>query len=97
MSKSLRLHLLCGWLAVAGLAGCATDAEKEFGSSVRHMIAGQKDDPSPASTQRSALDGAKAANAVEAYRAPAVEPGQRGEAPHGGGQRSVPAARESTQ
>lgn len=68
---------LCGALLVLGLAGCASDGEREFGSSVRHMITGQKDDPSAPSPERSATDGAKAANAVDAYRTPKKDPGAK--------------------
>ena len=90
--KNIRLAVV---LLACGLAACATETEREFGTSVRHMIAGQKDDPSPANPERSTTDGAKAANAIEAYRAPQVEPGQRGDGPYGGGQHSVPATQQT--
>lgn len=90
------LRPVCALFLAAVLSGCAADAEREFGSSVRHMLAGQKDDPSPASQERSSTDGTKAANAVDAYHAPKVEPGQLSRPPHGGGQHSVPVTRGST-
>jgi hypothetical protein len=52
-----------------GLAGCATDSEPEFGSSVRHMIIGQGYDPGAPRDEVGAADGAKTVKAIEAYQA----------------------------
>lgn len=89
------VRIACVVLA-CGLAACASEAEREFGSSVRNMIAGQKDDPSPATPERSGTDGQKAANALEAYRAMRVDSGQGGHGPHGGGQHSAPAQQQGS-
>lgn len=51
------------------LSSCATEREPEFGSSVRHMIAGQKFDPAAPRDEVGTVDGQKAAKAVEGYRA----------------------------
>ena len=51
------------------LAGCATDREPEFGSSVRHMVTGQTYDPATPRAEIGTVDGQKAAQAVDAYRA----------------------------
>jgi hypothetical protein len=59
---------LCTLLAL-GAAGCATDSEPEFGSSVRHMIIGQSYDPAAPRDELGAADGAKTAKAIEAYHA----------------------------
>ena len=58
-------------VAALGLAlgGCATKGEPEFGSSARHMIEGQKYDPGAPRDAVGAVDGQKAAKAIEGYRA----------------------------
>ena len=50
-----------------GVAGCASDREREFGSSVRHMVEGQTYDPSAPHDTMGGLDGQKAAQAMEGY------------------------------
>lgn len=64
------LKAACGAAALTLLlAGCATDREPEFGSSVRHMVAGQTYDPAAPRAEMGAVDGQKAAQAVDAYHA----------------------------
>jgi hypothetical protein len=67
MSKHIRTAAA---VAIAlTLSGCATRAEPEFGSSVRHMVQGQKYDPSAPRDEVAGFDGQKAVKAVEGYRA----------------------------
>lgn len=67
MSKTIRFATAA--LIVASLAGCASSGEKEFGSSVRHMVEGQTYDPSAPRDTVGTLDGRKAAQAIDAYHA----------------------------
>jgi hypothetical protein len=55
-------------LLCSGLTSCATEREPEFGSSVRHMMTGQKYDPAAPAPTTSGVDGQKAAQAVTTYR-----------------------------
>lgn len=55
-------------LVLGALSGCASEREREFGSSVRHMVAGQRDNPASPEATVGNLDGAKAAKAVDNYR-----------------------------
>lgn len=66
--KSL-VRFACGAAVVVllGVAGCASSGEREFGSSVRHMVTGQTYDPSAPHDTASGLDGQKAVQAVEGY------------------------------
>lgn len=64
------LKVACGATVLAlVLAGCASTGEREFGSSVRHMVEGQTYDPAAPRPGVAGVDGHKAAQAVEAYRA----------------------------
>lgn len=65
MSKAIIAVVALG----VALGGCATPAEPEFGSSVRHMVTGQTYDPGAPRDTVGAMDGQKAARALEAYRA----------------------------
>lgn len=65
MSKAIITVVALG----VALGGCATQAEEEFGSSVRHMVTGQTYDPSAPRDTVGPVDGQKATKAVEAYRA----------------------------
>jgi hypothetical protein len=67
MSQHIRIGAAVA-LAVV-LCGCATRGEPEFGSSVRHMVQGQKFDPSAPTDEVGGVDGHKAAKAIEGYRA----------------------------
>lgn len=61
-----RIAVRCGAAALAlVLAGCGSN--REFGSSVRHMVEGQTYDPAAPRPELGAVDGRKAASAVEAY------------------------------
>jgi hypothetical protein len=65
-----RIAVLCGAATLAvTLAGCAGNRE-EFGSSVRHMVEGQTYDPAAPRPELGAVDGRKAAQAVDAYLDP---------------------------
>ena len=65
--KSL-VRFACGAAVLAlGVAGCASTSEKEFGSSVRHMVEGQTYDPAAPNDTLGGLDGQKAAQAIEGY------------------------------
>jgi hypothetical protein len=66
MKTSIR-YACAAALVAGGLAGCATEAEREFGSSVRHMITGQKFDPAAPTDTMGAVSAQKAADAVGAY------------------------------
>jgi len=65
MSKAIPAVIALG----LALGGCATPSEPEFGSSVRHMVTGQTYDPSAPRDTVGAVDGQKAAKAVDDYRA----------------------------
>lgn len=54
---------------VLALSACATRGEQEFGSSVRHMVSGQKADPGAPREDMTAVDGQRTTKAVENYRA----------------------------
>ena len=63
-----RIAVLCGAAALAlTLAGCASNREPEFGSSVRHLVEGQTYDPAAPRPELGAVDGRTAARAVDAY------------------------------
>lgn len=67
MSNSVRI--MAGVLGLTlVLASCAS-GEREFGSSVRHMVEGQTYDPAAPKQDTGPLDAHKAAQAVDAYRA----------------------------
>lgn len=68
MNNPVRLMAVAVALTVL-LAGCASNGEREFGSSVRHMVEGQTYDPAAPKQETGALDAHKAAQAIDAYRA----------------------------
>lgn len=69
MSLIRRIATAGAIVACASLASCATEREPEFGSSVRHMVSGQTYNPAAPVAATSGVDGQKAAQAVETYRA----------------------------
>jgi hypothetical protein len=65
----MKARYIAAAVVLASLAGCATESEPEYGSSVRHMITGQVYDPSAPKDTVGAMDGEKAGRAVDAYHA----------------------------
>jgi hypothetical protein len=71
----------CGAAVLAlGLAGCASNSEPEFGSSVRHMVKGQIHDPSAPVYGTVGLDGQKATQALDTYHGTAKKPAAKSSA-----------------
>lgn len=74
--SKLSRHIPLLTLLVAVLPGCATEpsaTQKEFGSSVRHMISTQTYEPGDEVT---GLDGEKSRGVLQSYREDIAKPGQ---------------------
>ena len=73
--SKLSRHIPLLTLLVAVLPGCATEpsaTQKEFGSSVRHMISAQTYEPGDEVT---GLDGEKSLGILKSYREDIAKPG----------------------
>ena len=74
--SKLSHHMPLLTLLVAVLPGCATEpsaTQKEFGSSVRHMISAQTYEPGDEVT---GLDGEKSRGILQMYREDIAKPGE---------------------